>query len=350
LHGQFFTRGFLGVDMFFVLSGFLIVTLLLRERHRTGTISLRNFYARRTLRIFPIYYLLLFSAWLYYVLAKPESPPALGYFATLPFLLTYTANWAPVQAGNIGIMWSLATEEQFYLGWPLIEKLVRPFWVGLILAAVLLVNQMINFGVFDEFFITLYGSKPSLPPLLQITFTPIALGVMLAHLLNAPGTFGFLYRLLGHPSSCAVYGGLLLALVVLWPGDISGTGRLTIQLAMMLSLGTLVVRERHWARPVMTFAPLAYLGVISYGVYLYHMWVIHPIRVWYHKVGWPQDSLDFYLVAVAGSVIVAGLSYRFIEQPILALKSRFASEAPRAKTQSLWVERPALAEASVVGG
>ncbi|MGB2610895.1 MAG: acyltransferase, partial [Isosphaeraceae bacterium] len=68
LHALILERGFLGVDMFFVLSGFLIVTLLLRERDRTGSISLKKFYARRTLRIFPIYYLVLFTLLLFYLL------------------------------------------------------------------------------------------------------------------------------------------------------------------------------------------------------------------------------------------------------------------------------------------
>ncbi|MGZ3432130.1 MAG: acyltransferase family protein, partial [Isosphaeraceae bacterium] len=219
LHALILERGFLGVDMFFVLSGFLIVTLLLRERDRTGSISLKKFYARRTLRIFPIYYLVLFTLSLFYLLMKPSSSPARSYFAALPFLLTYTSNWVHIQAGNVGIMWSLATEEQFYLGWPMIEKLLRPLGVALVLAAVLVVNQLINFRVLDSFFATLYGGQPALA-ILEATFTPIALGVVLAHFLHAPRTFGFLYRLVGQPVSCAIFGVLLLALVALLPGDI----------------------------------------------------------------------------------------------------------------------------------
>jgi peptidoglycan/LPS O-acetylase OafA/YrhL len=340
VRGAFFERGFLGVDMFFVLSGFLIVTLLLRERDRTGTISLKKFYARRTLRIFPIYYLLLFALLLLYLVTKPGSHVARDYYAALPFMLTYTTNWVQLQANNVGITWSLATEEQFYLGWPLIEKLLRPLGVAVVLAGVLVVNQLINFGALDGLFAALYG-RPIALSILEATFTPIALGVLLAHLLHDPGTFGVSFRLLGRRGSCAIFGGLLLALVASWPGDISGLGRLLIQLSMMLVLGTLIIREDHGARPLLTLPPLAYLGVISYGLYLYHMWAIHPVRVGFTKLGWNLQSFAFFFAALAASTAVAGLSYRFIEQPLLRLKARFASDlgatasGPRSASQMI---------------
>ncbi len=323
--GLFFERGFLGVDMFFVLSGFLIVTLLLRERDRTGTISLRKFYARRTLRIFPIYYLVLVTVLLSYLVTKPRSGSARDYYADLPFLLTYTSNWVHVQARNMGIMWSLATEEQFYLAWPVIEKCLRPFWVAVVLTCVLGLNQLVNFGVLDGFFTSFYGSEPHLP-ILDATFTPIALGVLLAHLLHGPKTFGLLLPLLGRRVSCVILGALLLGLVALWPGDVSGAGRLSIQLAMMLVLGSLVATEDHWARSFLNIPALAYLGTISYGIYLYHMWAIHPVRIGFEKLGWNMESFAYFFAALVASTIVAGLSYRFIERPLLKLKARFASD------------------------
>ena len=210
--GTFFQRGFLGVDMFFVLSGFLIVTLLLRKRDQSGTINLKKFYARRTLRIFPIYYLLLFGILLMYLITKPTSLAATEYYLSLPFLLTYTSNWVHVQANNMGILWSLATEEQFYLIWPMIEKLLRPLGIAMVLALVLLVNQLINFGFLDGAFSSIYGKEPGLL-ILDTTFTPIALGVLLAHSLHTQKTFSVFYRLLGNQGSSLMFGGLLVALV-----------------------------------------------------------------------------------------------------------------------------------------
>ena len=329
----FFQRGFLGVDMFFVLSGFLIVTLLLRERDRTDGINLKKFYARRTLRIFPIYYLLILGLLVFFLVVKPESKSARGYFAAFPFLFLYISNWVEVTGGNIGILWSLATEEQFYLVWPMVEKLLRPVGVAVMLAAVLVVNQLINFGVLDPLFTWLYG-RPFNAPILDATYTPIALGVLLAHLLHSRKTYMSLSPVLGHRGSCMILGAILLALIVFLPGDISGLGRLSIQLTMMLVLGALAAREDHWCRPLLSFPPLAYLGVISYGVYLYHMWAIHPVRLGFVKLGWNPSSIAFFYCALIVSTLVAGLSYRFIERPLLKLKARFATEGAETGTNT----------------
>jgi peptidoglycan/LPS O-acetylase OafA/YrhL len=339
-----FQRGFLGVDMFFVLSGFLIVTLLLRERDRTGGISLKKFYARRTLRIFPIYYLLIFSVLFLQVALKPGSRSTQEYLAAFPFLVLYLSNWVLLPGNNFGILWSLATEEQFYLGWPMIEKLFRPVGVAVMLAAVLVVNQLINFGVLDPLFEWIYGRHVQ-SSLLDATYTPIALGVLLAHLLHGPRTYSSLCRLLGHRGSSLGLLALMLALAAFWPGDLSGPGRLSIQVSMMLALGALVVREDHWCQPLMKFAPLAFLGIISYGVYLYHMWAIHPLRLGFVRLGWGARGTAFFCASLVVSAVVAGLSFRFIELPLLRLKSRFSAEgaepAPGAQPLSQFAEAPA---------
>jgi peptidoglycan/LPS O-acetylase OafA/YrhL len=317
-------RGFLGVDMFFVLSGFLIVTLLLREHGRTGSISLRRFYARRTLRIMPIYYMLILMISMIYMMIRPYSESAQNYYHSLPFLLTYTSNWASIKAGNMGIMWSLATEEQFYLVWPAIEKFLRPWWVAVALAIVLVANQLVNFGVFNPLIATTYGAAR--PAILDVTFTPIALGVVLAHLLHTRETFIPMYRLLGGRGAALGMGAALVLLIAAWPGaDIAGLGRLSIQFTMMLLLGSLVVREDRWDRPLLTVTPLRYLGVISYGTYMYHMWVIHAVRVGFERLGSSPEGVTFFIVTVLGCMVVAGMSYRFIEQPILKWKARFAA-------------------------
>src|SRR5215207_1763866 len=113
--------GFIGVDVFFTLSGFLITTLLLEEWRARGTISLRHFYARRSLRLFPAVAVLLA---VYFIFALAAGGPYLGTrLAGVAYGLTYLSNWPqayhwPFPEQEIGFLWTLAIEEQYYLLWP----------------------------------------------------------------------------------------------------------------------------------------------------------------------------------------------------------------------------------------
>lgn len=319
--------GFLGVGMFFVLSGFLITTLLLRERDNTGGISLTDFYARRTIRIFPIYYLLLAALAVFYGLVERGTPDAQAYFGDLPYFLTYTSNWIHVDAGNQAPLWSLATEEQFYIFWPLIEKLLRPRWALAVLFGVLGVNQLINFGVTDPLTARWFGEEFNSLSIMEATFTPIALGVLLAHMLHHRGSFEPMARLLSPAWTPVVLLAGFLTYLEFTPEDISGLPRLVIHLWMVLLLASLVIREEHWLRRPLGLWPLKRMGMISYGMYLYHMWCLHVVRQ-----GLRASGLDYevrqWIFPIAGlllTVAVAELSFRLIETPILRLKKRFAT-------------------------
>ena len=317
-------RGFLGVDMFFVLSGFLIVTLLLRERERTGTIDLSKFYVRRSLRIFPIYYLLLLVVAAALLVFRSRSRTLGVFLADLPYLITYTSNWVVITAPNLRLTWSLATEEQFYLVWPSVEKYLKPPVVLLTLAAVVIVNQMINFHLLDPWIARAYGGRlPSLA-ILEATFTPIALGAILAHTLHHRATFAALYRVIGSRWAPVALVAALLFLCEILPSDLRGWPRLSIQLLMTAWLASLVIREDHLARPLLKFGPLARLGVLSYGMYLYHEWVMHPIHLGFHALKMPE-GVGFFVAAVLGTTIVSELSFRIVEQPMLRVKQRFAT-------------------------
>ena len=190
--------GFLGVDLFFAISGFLIVTLLIRERERRGTISLKKFYMRRTLRIFPIYYLLIATVFLAYLAVSPWAPNGLKYYGwAIPVLLIYLQDVIRVPLGSFFHCWSLAMEEQFYLFWPTVEKYSSRLGWALILGGMLLINQGINFGVFDGLITQIYGADGTNMPIFGATFTPILLGVSLAYLLRNPRTYSFMYRFSG---------------------------------------------------------------------------------------------------------------------------------------------------------
>jgi peptidoglycan/LPS O-acetylase OafA/YrhL len=142
---QISTRGFLGVDLFFVISGFLIVTLLLREQQHTDTISLSNFYIRRFLRIFPPYYLLLLVVGTMAYL-NPARSSSEAVKRDLPYALLYLSNLVPIYS-QLSISWSLSVEEQFYIVVPTVVKYSRRALPILLLLAYVLVCTP-PFGIF----------------------------------------------------------------------------------------------------------------------------------------------------------------------------------------------------------
>jgi peptidoglycan/LPS O-acetylase OafA/YrhL len=313
-------RGFLGVDLFFAISGFLIVTLLLREIRTAGSMSLRNFYIRRSLRIFPLFYGLLLVMSLYFGLAR-ESKSATSFFAELPFYVSYTSNLI-VGSSLMAISWSLSAEEQFYLIWPPIEKFFGQFVVP-VLVLVLILNQLINFRIIDPLLYTTIGLGHSDLKILQVTFTPICLGVALAHMLNTRSGFRVLYRLLGSKKSSMLW---LLALLFLanTPNvDISGLHRLLIHIAMTALIGSCVIREDHFLKEILIWPPIKFVGTLSYGVYLLHVVAIFISGKVLLALKIESPVLLFLLVCTT-SIFLSYLSALYYEKPFLNLKQNFS--------------------------
>jgi peptidoglycan/LPS O-acetylase OafA/YrhL len=321
----------LGVEMFFTISGFLIVTLLLREREKTGTINLRNFYARRSLRIFPIYYgsvlLVLFAASLLALMNKPG--PLRYYGGAFLVLLTYTQDFIPANLGSFHPCWSLAMEEQFYLAWPTIEKSVSASTRWVILLGVILFSELLNFGVFNSTIQKLYRDPQAhTMPLFLITFAPIAFGVCIAHFFNSPRTYKLAFSALGHRWAPLIWITVLALVFHFAPTDMAGFPELAVHLSLALLLASLVIREDHCAARLLKFPLLARIGAISYGLYLYHNWIIDYagkyVDRYIQRIGLPAVS-SFLQFIVIGTlcILVADLSFRFIEKPILRLRTLF---------------------------
>lgn len=315
-----FQRGFLGVDLFFEISGFLIVTLLLRERASTGTISLRAFYARRALRIFPLYYAVMAVAFVASRVGSSGHSEDLR--EELPYAVVYMSNWVDMDS-LLSITWSLSAEEQFYLVWPLTMVVAgrRSFAVAGIAIAVFVGLQLAH-----------SVTSLSLPGFLwQASYTPILFGVALAHLLHEPRSRAVAERWFGSARAAPITLVVLVA-AASWPGEFDGVPRLVVHLAMLAFLTSCVVTEDHALAPVLRFGPVARIGVISYGIYLLHMLARHVgvrlIRPLDLTGEWSHTVALFAVMAVL-SVAMAEVSYRVIETPFLRLKQRFASASRR---------------------
>ena len=322
-------RGFLGVDLFFVISGFLIVTLLLRERDRNVDravgqrgVSLKSFYIRRFLRIFPVYYGVLIGLSILFLTVGKNANMAPDFFHDLPWALTYTSNWVGLTT-FLAITWSLSAEEQFYIVWPPVEKHLGKAIVPLLIV-LLVVGQLIHFGAFDSAFAACCGLTSAEPEMLKQTgFTPIMLGVLLAHGLHSPNWHARLAPVLGHRLMPLVAAAAVLAICTFAPLDLTGVPRLSIHLAMVVLVGSCVIREDHVAMSLLRLPPLVRIGLLSYGIYLFHMFCRHGCKVILDKMGLPAEPWLFPLTLIV-TVIIAQISYTFYESRFLKLKDRFS--------------------------
>jgi peptidoglycan/LPS O-acetylase OafA/YrhL len=325
--GTFLVRGFLGVDVFFVISGFLIVTLLLRERERSDRISLRKFYIRRSLRIFPVYYAFLLGIAAIYFLLKPGDPATEEIQASLPPTLLFLSNvWVPA-ATVVHVTWSLATEEQFYLVWAPAEKFLPRAALMALLLGVCGLSVAMHFGTFDAALVDFYHGH--LPALFGVTFLPIALGVLLAHGMHGERTYRAIARWAGFRGAAMVYCLATLLVTACHQGDLRGWSRPTIQVLMTLSVAALVIRQDRDSSPLSRLLQqklIARIGVVSYGIYLFHLPIAGFVVRAAAKVSSGGALLGdaIHFTATLGVTwVFAELSFRFFESPFVRLKSKF---------------------------
>ncbi|WIM85743.1 acyltransferase [Candidatus Mycobacterium wuenschmannii] len=318
--GTLAARGYLGVDFFFAISGFLITTLLLREFDSTRRISLRKFYARRALRIFPLYYATLLVYVALVAATRRHDADGREFVEHLPAFLTYTSNWF-VDLGHANSVifyfaWSLATEEQFYLLWPplLVAALTlgrRRIWLPL---AVLVVLVTISQGT------GLIADATALPGRIAASMSlPILLASALALIVGTPTGYAVVANVLARIWSAPLAAVALIVAVAL---DAPQPATQCLMVAVVVSTCLVGWTPLH---PALRWRPLAFVGVISYGVYLLHMLSANVARRALH--------LDHGRLLFAATLLLvtlaAYLSFRYFESPLLRLKRRFETGAQR---------------------
>jgi len=283
------SRGFLGVDVFFVLSGFLITTLLLRETARRGHFSLRDFYRRRILRIVPVYFFVVTMVSAYYIWAKGQ-----GHYAGLvPYYYLFLANFLTTDIPLLAPTWSLSVEEQYYLVWPLL----------------IVINVAGIMGIFATLGVHALDLGPLHIALPNATYAPILMGSALALLLNNARGFSALFHIFGWRGAPLVLMLILVGLAAVLPADLRGLPNLAIHLVMTACLASLVLREDHSLAPVLTWRPMARVGMISYGIYLYHLIGLRVATSVALRLGMTSPWLLLLIYSII-SILIAEISYR----------------------------------------
>ncbi|MEI4264196.1 acyltransferase family protein [Roseovarius sp. D0-M9] len=302
---QLFGRGFMGVDFFFVLSGFLITTLLLREARERGRYSLRAFYIRRGLRILPVYFFVVTAVATYYIGIKGQ----VEYLQILPYYYIFFSNFLTEHIPTLTITWSLSIEQQYYLVWPAL-LLVLPLAARVpLLLLLIFINVVISAG---WILIDPIAAGHLLFQLPNATYAPILLGSLLAILLDRKRSFVLFWWLLGSRWAALILAVALILALQLTPWNVLGWPNLLIHTTMTLMLAALVVRERTMLTPFLAARPVARVGEISYGIYLYHL---IGLDIWMRILG-PAGFDEGWMRLIgysAISILLAEISFRTLE-------------------------------------
>lgn len=312
-------NGGFGVALFFVISGFLICTLLLREERENGKIELLKFFGRRALRLLPLYYATLgLHAVLIFGFGQFSPENQQLFWEKLPSYLFYHSNWlATATEGPFFFAWSLAVEEQFYLSFGLLLTTLPRRYLPAVIGAAL----AFKFGIYQTF-----GNVDENSLLWRILFSyqeAILLGVLLGFALARRRMYERLAKSLQPIWSVPV---LILATAIwLWAHPMESQSTWDAQLTyvlMTLIVGGVAMRS---SIGMLSAGFLPYVGRISYGIYLLHMFVVSAVK----KTTAGAFPLLVLIFSAAIVVAIASLVYRYFEQPIIAFYKKRLSPDPR---------------------
>jgi peptidoglycan/LPS O-acetylase OafA/YrhL len=330
-----FNNGGIAVTFFFVLSGFLISYLLFKESDITNTISVKKFYFRRILRIWPLYFLIVIIG----IIFLPYILDFIGYSYSLPYsfndVILYYILFSPFMVNIfyghhlIEPLWSIGVEELYYIVWAPLFKFLRNYILPIIIL-IIFVRSLLMYASFLGYF------DPVIQRLIKmLRFEAMAIGGLGAYLIYNYSS------ILTHFLFSRLSQFLLIIFVLLrifafkllvaqsMVFNFLFTTPVISQLVIMIIFAWLIINISLNPKSIVRLDNkiLNFLGNISYGIYMYHMLVIFGIVVFFKQYllimnSFPS-SIIFYLLLTTLVIIVSYLSKRFFEDYFLSFKKRF---------------------------
>lgn len=310
-----FDGGF-GVEIFFVLSGFLITKLLFDDHDRSGNIHLGTFYRNRAARLLPAFYAYLIVGLVLLVVLHRAVP--WGAVASSAFyVINYYQAFTGAEAHYLSHCWSLAVEEQFYLLWPLLLIVVLRRRIDLVrvlagvIVAVWLLRALLAtvFGASDEY---LYRA-------LETRADQLAMGCLLAVMLRDPRWRARIEAIASHGWVSIVLIAMMIASLTFLHGGVTEKYAIAYALepllvAVLIPL-TIVAASGGGVMARVLNLPLAVMiGQVSYGIYLFHPWVVNPSRHAFERV---TGSFGLSVIlSIAVLVAIAYVSFTYFESPV----------------------------------
>lgn len=322
-----FGNGFLGVNFFFVLSGFLITYLLIKEKKRNGKIHIVNFWIRRVLRIWPLYFACVFYGFVIFPYTKIMAGGQPSETANIWYYLGFISNFDYINKGlpdspGLGVLWSVAIEEQFYLVWPVILSFfaVRKFWIPLV---TILVGSLV-FRAFNDVY--------KLHEMHTLScIGDMALGGLGAWLILERAWFAEKMRSVPRWVIVTMY--VAFAFVFLFRDEylLSDYWIRVFERLLISSIMLFIILEQCYAKnsfyKMGNFKTVSRLGLVTYGLYCLHFIIVSLVVGLSKKLGTNTSAWQVILMEPAVSlvltIIVSFISFRYFETPFLKLKEKF---------------------------
>jgi peptidoglycan/LPS O-acetylase OafA/YrhL len=324
VYGITVLNGHFGVVLFFTLSGFLITHLLLAEIDQTKTIDVAKFYLRRVLRIWPLYFLILFLAGvIFYCWYTAEDLQ--NYYHSLPYYIFFLPNLLFVLTGGvplIAILWSIGSEEQFYLFWPLLMLNVSRNYLLYALIAIVLAFTLTP-HVLDYLNAHKFNNNNTIKVIANLMqrmcFNAMATGAIMAVLFKkGSGLMKYFF----HP---VVQIGALIGVLGLWLShtEFRYFNDEIYSILFVIVIANMALNKNNLVS--LKHRVLEYLGKISYGLYVYHQvvaFLVFRFVWWLIPAATPGQPILKGIIVTLATIAVAGLSYEYFEKPFLRIKDR----------------------------